>query len=183
MSLFFFFFDDILVYSSSFADHIGHLESVLDTLSSNRFYVKLSKCFFCQGQIEYLGYIVTAAGVQADPQKLEAMVHWPVPSNLKQLRGFLGLTGYYRRFIAGFASIVAPLTDLLRRDAFLWGPKAELAFAKLKEAMTHAPVLRLPDFTQDFLIETDASNYGIGAVIMQNNHPIAFFSKKISPKL
>ena len=114
-----FFFYDILIYSSSFADHIGHLESVLDTLSFNHFYVKLFKCFFCQGQIEYLGHIVTIAGVQADPQKLEAMVHWPVPSNIKQLRGFLGITGYYRRFIAGFASIVAPLTDLLRRDAFL----------------------------------------------------------------
>ena len=111
------------------------------------------------------------------------MVHWPVPSNLKQLRGFLGLTGYYRHFIAGFASIAAPLTDLLRRDAFLWGPKADLAFAKLKEAMTHAPVLRLPDFTRDFVIETDASNYGIGAVLMQDNHPIIFFSKKIGPKL
>ena len=79
------FFDDILVYSSSVANHIGHLESVLDTLSSNHFYLKLSKCFFCQGQIEYLGHIVTAAGVQANPQKLEAMVHRPVPSNLKQL--------------------------------------------------------------------------------------------------
>ena len=177
------FFDDILVYSSSVADHIGHLESVLDTLSSNHFYVKLSKCFFCQGQIEYLGHIVTATGVQADPQKLEAMVHWPVPSNLKQLRGFLGLTGYYRLFIAGFAFIAAPLTVLLRREAFLWGPKAELAFAKLKEAMTHAPVLRLPDFTRDFVIETDASNYGIGVVLMQDNHPISFFSKKIGSKL
>ena len=138
----------------------------MDTLSSNHFYVKLSKCFFCQGQIEYLGHIVTAAGVQADPQKLEAMVHWPVPSNLKQLRRFLGLTGYYRRFIAGFASIAALLTDLLRRDAFLWGPIVELAFAQLKEAMTHALVLCLPDFTRDFVIETNASNYGIGVVLM-----------------
>ena len=125
----------MLVYRSSFADHIGHLESVLDMLSSNHFYVKLSKCFFCQGRIEYLGHIVTAAGVQADPQKLEAMVHWPVPSTLKQLHGFLGLMGYYRRFIAGFASIAAPLTDLLHYDAFLWGPKAEHAFVRLKEAM------------------------------------------------
>ena len=89
------FFDDILVYSSSFADHIGHLVSVLDKLSSHNFYVKLSKCLIFQGQIEYLGHIVTATGVHADPRKLEAMVHWSVPCTLKQLHVFLGLTGYY----------------------------------------------------------------------------------------
>ena len=121
---------------------------------------------------------MTAAGVQADPQKLEAMVLWPVPSNLKQLCGFLGLTGYYRCFIAGFASIDAPLTDLLRCNAFLWGPKAELAFAKLKEAMTHAPVLRLPDFTRDFMIETDASNYGIWCSDHAGQPSNCFFQQK-----
>ena len=176
------FFDDILVYSSSLTDHIGNLESILDKLSSNHFYVKLSKCFFCQGQIEYFGHFVIAAGVQADPQKLEAMVHWPVPCTLK-LHRFLDLTGYYRHFIVGFASIAAPLTDLLRRDAFLWGPKAELAFVKLKEAMTQAPVLRLPDFTREFVVETEASNCDIGVMLMQDNHLIAFFSKKIGLKM
>ena len=126
---------------------------------------------------------MTATSVQADPQKLEGMVHWLVLCTLKQLRGFLCLTGYYRRFIDGFASIVAPLTDLLHCDAFLWGPKAELAFVKLKEAMTQALVLRLPDFTREFVVETGTSNCGIGVMFMQDNHPIAFFVKKIGPKL
>ena len=145
-----FFFYDILVYSSFLANHIGHLELVLDKLSSHHFYVKLCKCFFCQGQIEYLGHIVIATGVHADHQKLEVMVHWLVTCTLKQLRGFLDLMGYYWHFIAGYASITALLTDLLRRDVFLWGPKAVLAFVKLKEAMTQALVLHLPDFTREF---------------------------------
>ena len=133
------FFDDILVYSSSVIDHIGHLELVFDMLSSQNFYIKLSKCSFCQDKIEYLGHIVTVTGVQVDPQILEAMVHWPVPLALKQLRGFLGLPGYYWRFIAGYASIVALLTDLLCHDAFFWSSKADLAVVKLKEAMTVTP--------------------------------------------
>ena len=106
------------------------------------------------------------------------MVHWPVPCTLKQLRGFLGLTGYYRRFIACFASITAPLTDLLPHNAFLWGPKVEIGFVKLKEAMTQAPVLCLPDFTREFMVETDTSDCGIGIMLMRDTHPIAFFIKK-----
>ena len=106
------------------------------------------------------------------------MVHWPVPHTLKQLCSFLGLTGYYRSFIAGYTSIVASLTNLLCRDAFLWNPEVELAFVKLKETMTLAPVLRLPNSIREFVFEAD-----LGAMLMQDNHPIAFFSKKIGPEL
>jgi hypothetical protein len=94
------FFDDILIYSASLDDHLQHLELVLNCLLANSFYVKLSKCLFCQESVEYLGHIVSSQGVHADPSKLEAMVKWPIPTTVKHLRGFLGLTGYYRRFIA-----------------------------------------------------------------------------------
>ncbi|MCI41218.1 transposon Tf2-1 polyprotein, partial [Trifolium medium] len=116
--------------------------------------------------IDYLVHIVSSQGVHANPEKLEAMVKWPVPTTVKQLRGFMGLRGYYRRFIANYASIAAPLTDLLRQDAFTWTDSATSAFIALKNAMTAALVLCLPDFSQEFIIETDASNAGIGAVLM-----------------
>ncbi|KAE9606341.1 putative nucleotidyltransferase, Ribonuclease H [Lupinus albus] len=177
------FFDDILIYSSSLDDHLMHLEIVLQCLLSNVFYVKLSKCLFCQESIEYLGHIVSSRGVHADPSKLDAMMKWAPPTNVKQLRGFLGLTSYYRCFIAHYASIAAPLTDLLRLDSFTWSATSSTAFQALKKAMMAAPVLCLPDFTQDFIIETNASMCGIGAVLMQEGHPIAFFSKKLGPKM
>ena len=118
---------DILVYNSSMDEHLFHLEQVLSQLNSNHFFVKLSKCLFCQATIDYLGHIVSTSGVQADSQKIEAMVHWPPPQNTKQLHGFLGLIGYYRQFIKGYASLAIPLTDLLCKDAFLllfkiWNP-------------------------------------------------------------
>ncbi|RVW71121.1 Transposon Tf2-12 polyprotein [Vitis vinifera] len=139
-----------------------HQIRVLTCLHKGSFYVKLSKCHFCQETIEYLGHIVSAGG---------------------HLRGFLGLIGYYRRFIHGYASIAAPLTDLLRKDAFNWTPEVTVAFDALKSAMVAAPVLRLPDFNETFVIKTDASNVGIGAVLMQAGHPISYFSKKLGPRL
>ena len=143
-----------------------HLQQVLVCLYFYQFFVKLSKCFFGQENIDYLGHIVLAPGVRADPQKIEAMVHWPSSQTTKQLRGFLGLTGYYRRLIRGYVSLAAPLTDLLCKDAFKWTQTAAEAFDALKKAMVEAPVLRLPDFYADFILETDASNGGIGVVLM-----------------
>ncbi|KAL1551486.1 hypothetical protein AAHA92_19326 [Salvia divinorum] len=176
------FFDDILIYSPTLDTHCSHLTEVLSTLADNQFFVKLSKCVFCSQSVDYLGHIITNGQLRADSSKLDAMVAWPTPSTVKQLRGFLGLTGYYRRFIAHYAMIAAPLTDLLKKDSFAWTSVAEDSFKALKAAMTSAPVLRLPDFTRTFYVETDASDFGIGAVLLQDGHPLAFFSKKLGPR-
>jgi len=118
-----------------------------------------------------------------DKQKVQAVIEWKQPQNLKQLRGFLGLTGYYRRFIKSYVSMATPFTELLKKDAFQWNKAATLAFNQLKNAVTSQPVLTLPNFELPFEIETDASGMGIGTVLMQNKHPIAFFSKKLSPSM
>ena len=173
------FFDDILVYSATMEDHVHHLELALGLLQSNQFFLKMSKCVFCTCAVGYLGHVVADGCLKVDPEKVQAMISWPKPKTLKQLRGFLGLTGYYRRFVKNYAFIAAPLTNLLRTDGFQWSSESDAVFESLKNAMTTVPVLRLPDFSETFIVETDASNIGIGAVLMQSQHPIAYFSKKL----
>ncbi|GJV76968.1 retrotransposon-related protein [Tanacetum coccineum] len=176
------FFDDILVYSPDLRSHVEHLELVLLLLRQHTLFAKKSKCVFGVKKGRVLGSCNHWSRVATDDTKIEAMKQWPIPTNLKKLRGFLGLTGYYRRFIRDYALISQPLTKLLKKNAFVWSNEAQSAFVQLKEAMMNAPVLKLPNFEEVFIVETDASGEGIGAVLQQSGHPIAYFSKTLAPR-
>ncbi|KAJ7961036.1 Ty3/gypsy retrotransposon protein [Quillaja saponaria] len=176
------FFDDILVYSTDWYSHLVHLKTTFQLLKENQLLVKRSKCSFGASQVEYLGHIISFKGVAADENKVQCMKNWPSPSTVRELRGFLRLTGYYRRFIRDYGGIAKLLTELLCKEKFVWTSQAQLAFNTLKLAMCQAPVLAMPDFTQTFYVETDASDTGIGAILGQNGRPIAFISKALSPK-
>lgn len=177
------FVDDILIYSKSLEEHAAHLREVLEMLTKNKLYVKRSKCSFAQESLEYLGHIISKSGVATDSTKISAVKNWPQPRNTKQLRGFLGLAGYYRKFIRNFGAIYRPLTDLLKKNMqFIWTTHEQASFLALKQALIDAPVLPLPDFKLEFVLETDACDKGIGAVLMQRGHPIAFLSKALGPK-
>ncbi|XP_058767801.1 uncharacterized protein LOC131641513 [Vicia villosa] len=173
------FFDDILIYSTCLSDHVYHLKLILNLLCSNQFYAKLSKCTFAVPKVDNLGHIISGEGVTPDPTKIQAMLDWQRPRSLTSLRGFLGLTGFYRRFIRHYATLAAPLTDLLQSTKLHWNDTADEAFTTLKSKMTEAPVLHLPHFSQTFVLETDASAVAVGAVLSQQGHPLAFFSKKL----
>ena len=176
------FFDDILIYSNSMAEHLRHVRAVLTILHQHRLFVKKSKCAFAAPSIAYLGHVISAQGVAMDPEKVKAVVEWPQPRSARAVRGFLGLAGYYRKFVHGFGTIAAPLTALLKKEGFLWSEAAAQAFTALKAALTSAPILALPDFNLPFIVECDASTYGFGAVLLQEQHPVAFFSRPVAPR-
>jgi len=176
------FFDDILIYSKTWADHLRHIRAVLDVLRQHRLFVKRSKCTFAAPSVAYLGHVISAAGVAMDPAKVQAIVDWPAPRSVRAVRGFLGLAGYYLKFVHNYGTVAAPLTALLKRDGFVWHDEAAAAFAALKAAVTSAPVLAMPDFAKAFIVECDASSHGFGAVLVQEGHPVAFFSRPIAPR-
>lgn len=176
------FFEDILVYSQTWPDHLQLLSEVLHLLQVNQLVVNQKKSSFGRHSIDYLGHIIDSKEVSMDPSKISAVQQWPTPKTVKAVRGFLGLTGYYRKFIRDYGKIAKPLTELTKRDGFIWGPAAESAFNELKRALVTAPVLSLPDFSRTFEIECDASGRGLGAVLMQSRQPIAYFSKALSDK-
>lgn len=177
------FFDDILIYSRTFEDHLSHLRAVFELLIKDQWLVKLSKCTFAKREVAYLGHVISAEGVSTDSSKVSAVVDWPTPSNVKELRSFLGLADYYRKFIRFFAVIAKPLTSLLKKHiVFSWIATHQSAFDALKQALSSAPVLATPDFSKQFCIETDTCASGIGAVLIQCGHPLAYISKPLGPK-
>lgn len=168
------FFDDILVYSKTWDDHISHLQQVLGTLRQHQFFANFKKCDFGREEIQYLGHVISQKGVAIDPQKVESILQWPIPNSIKALRGFLGLTGYYRKFVCNYGHIARPLTKLLKKGKFEWTDESTLAFPQLQQTVTTAPVLAMPNFDLPFCIECDAFGLGVGAVLTQNKQPIAF---------
>ncbi|KAL5549218.1 hypothetical protein UlMin_004449 [Ulmus minor] len=165
-------------YLKTWEAHLDHLRIVFDLLRAHELRVKIEKCQFGKQQVQYLGHLISNEGVAVDPSKVEGMVSWPKPKNVKGMRGFLGLTSYYRKFIQNYGNIAAPLTKMLKKNSFKWSEAAEEAFQKLKIGMTQAPVLSLPDFSKPFILEYDASRLGIGVVLLQDI-PIAFFSQAL----
>ena len=174
------FIDDILVYSGSSEEHSEHLRIVLQTLRERQFYAKLSKCQFWLDRVAFLGHVISAEGVSVDPQKIEAVVNWKPPKNVSEVRSFLGLAGYYRKFVEGFSKIAAPLTKLTRKDVkYDWVDACQKSFDELKGRLTSAPVLALPNGRDGFVVYSDASRQGLGCVLMQNDRVIAYASRQL----
>lgn len=183
--------DDLLVFSKTEEEHYDNLRTVFETLREHKLYLKPHKCQFMQEEVAYLGHVITQGGVKPDPKKIACVTDWPVPKTIKQLRSFLGFANYFRKFIQGYSRMVSPLTDLTKGAtskfqsiAGKWTKECQKAFEDAKYALTHAPVLTMPDFSKPFEVVSDARGDqragGLGAVLMQEGHPIAFESRKFT---
>ena len=161
------FFDEIIIYRRTWKENLEHLSQVLTILEENNFYTKRSKCTFGKEEVDYLGHKISKEGVQVDPSKIKAIMEWPKPDNISKLRGFLCLTRYYRIFVKNYTHKTTPLTNLLKKNSFQWNSEAEFFFKTLKCMMSSTPVLAMPDFTKPFVVECNASGFGLGAVLIQ----------------
>lgn len=178
--------DDCLQFNTCEEDSIRDLRLILQRLRDNDLHLKLSKCVFGVDEVDYLGHVVGKDGLKVDQRKVKAVRDWPEPDDLGKLRSFLGLVGYYRKFVPGLAQISAPLTDLVKKNVpWTWGERQKQAFEKLKESLTTAPVLAIPQFGKPYVIYTDASDFAIGAVLLQDQgdglRPCAYYSRKLRP--
>ncbi|GKA99720.1 putative reverse transcriptase domain-containing protein, partial [Tanacetum coccineum] len=174
------FIDDILVFSKSKEEHEEHLRTVLQILRQEKLYAKFSKCEFWLSKVAFLGHIVSAEGITMDPAKVEAITKWPRPTSVTEVRSFLGLAGYYRRFVEGFSRLALPLTKLMRKgEKFVWNEEREKSFEELKQRLVSSPILTLPSGSGGFQIYSDASKKGLGCVLMQHGKVIAYASRQL----
>jgi hypothetical protein len=174
------FIDDILIYSKTEEDYTDHLRVVLQRLCSHRLYAKFSKCEFWIDSVKFLGHTISSKGISVDPTKVQEVMDWKPSTSVHQIRSFLGLAGYYHRFIPDFHKIAKPMIELLKKEIkFHWDDKCEEAFHTLRKLLTTAPVLAQPDSTKPFDVYCDASGTGLGCVLMQNNRVIAYASRAL----
>ncbi|GBM26318.1 Retrovirus-related Pol polyprotein from transposon 297 [Araneus ventricosus] len=176
--------DDIIIVGRTFEEHLNNLREVFQRLQKANLKLNPKKCRFFQKEVAYLGHVTSAEGVKTDPEKIKAVVVWPRPDKIHDLRSFLGLCTYYRRFVRNFSAIARPLHKLTEaKSNFNWTDECEKSFNSLKQALTSSPILTYPRTDKDFILDTDASNEGIGAVLSQNTgneeRVIAYFSKSL----
>jgi hypothetical protein len=174
------FIDGILIYSKNDSDHEEHLRMVLQKLRDNQLYAKFTKCEFWLNEVHFLGHIISKGGILVDPTKVTTIVGWKIPSTVSEVRSFLGLAGYYRRFIEGFSKIAKPMTSLLEKGKeFKWTLECQESFNQLRFKLMAAPVLVMPDLQKNFDIYCDASRQGLRFVLMQEGHVIAYVSRQL----
>jgi hypothetical protein len=174
------FIDDILIFSKNEEKHDEHLRLVLQKLRENQLYAKLNKCEFWLKEVSFLGQIISEGGISVDPSKVKDVLSWNTPQNVSDIRSFLGLAGYYRRFIEGFSKTSKPMTELLVKGyTFEWTPRRETSFQDLKKTLTTAPVLIMPDMEKPFSIHYDTSDQGLGCVLIQDGHVVAYASRQL----
>ncbi|GBM49702.1 Retrovirus-related Pol polyprotein from transposon 17.6 [Araneus ventricosus] len=176
--------DDIIIVGRTFEEHLNNLRKVFQRLQKANLKLNPKKCRFLQREVAYLGHVISAEGVKTDPEKIKAVVDWPRPDKIHDLRSFLGLCTYYRRFVKNFSTIARPLHKLTEaKSNFNWTDECEKSFNSLKQALTSSPILTYPRTDKDFILDTGASNEGIGAVLSQNTgneeRVIAYFSKSL----
>ncbi len=174
--------DDILIYSKTLEEHKQHVRNVMEILRKNQLYAKKEKCELFRTEVSFLGHRVNGHGINMEQDKVKSVLEWPTPTNIEQIQKFLGLSGYYRKFIKNFSTICAPISELLNKKIqFKWTERQQLAFETLKHAMTTAPILALPDPALPYVIKTDASGFAIGAELSQDGRPVAYLSHKLNP--
>ena len=178
----FVYLDDIIIFGQSIEEHNKNLAIILQRLRELGLKIQPDKCEFLKPELEYLGHIVTAEGVKPNPKKIEAVKNFKIPTNPTKVKSFLGLSGYYRKFIRNFSKIAKPLTELTKKDIpFHWTEKQQNALDTLKRKLCESPVLKYPDFKKQFTLTTDASNDGIGAILSQDRHPCCYISRTLNP--